>query len=123
MLIIKDNVYAYSGTLPQVKLSTKPMDLRMPPTEIELMAAGQMGGPLYPTNFIVDVKRREIINMSFGVAIQQWNRHNYADAVKLLLAHIEEYPTVLGRQKPAFMSAVTRNIMGVMPMPKSGSGG
>ncbi|MCI5159748.1 MAG: hypothetical protein D3906_15235, partial [Candidatus Electrothrix sp. AUS1_2] len=38
-----------ASRLPDVPLSTKPLDLSRTPTTEELMAAGQLGGQLFPT--------------------------------------------------------------------------
>jgi RHS repeat-associated protein len=56
------------------------------------MAAGQLGGPLYPTHEIEDKEKEKKINFSFGEAIQEWNKHEYKKAVKLFRKHIEDYP-------------------------------
>ncbi len=106
--------------VPEVKLSVKPLDLSRTPTTEEIMAAGQLGGQLYPTDDIQiedspspsdfahtnptlekggkggfleeKIKRNREINLSFGHAIQEWNKHNYKEAVKLFKKHMEEYP-------------------------------
>ncbi|MFO0753329.1 MAG: cysteine peptidase family C39 domain-containing protein [Thermodesulfovibrionales bacterium] len=74
------------------KLSLVPLNLSYPPSTEELMAAGQLGGHLYPTHQIDDEERERAINHSFGYAIQEWNKHNYKQAVTLLRKHVEEYP-------------------------------
>ncbi|MBI5057972.1 MAG: hypothetical protein HZB61_15285 [Nitrospirae bacterium] len=78
------------------------------------MAAGQLGGQLYPTDDIqldessllqstmaangnaVAVKeklaRNKTINLSFGQAIQEWNKHNYKEAAKMFKKHVQDYP-------------------------------
>jgi len=73
--------------------SVKPLNLhnRIPTTE-ELMAAGQLGGQLYPTHELRKENEQERVNLSFGRAIQAWNRHEYKKAVKLFKKHIEHYP-------------------------------
>src|ERR1700693_6309775 len=68
--------------LPQVKLSVKPLDLSKPVSRDDIMAAGQLGGQLYPTHELADKAREQEINNSFGAAIQEWNKHNYKNAVK-----------------------------------------
>ncbi len=107
--------------MPKVRHSVKPLDLSRPPTTEELMAAGQLGGELYPTEDIdvkdtpspssPPVKGGEIkplagegasskdkiihnreINLSFGHAIQEWNKHNYKEAVKMFRKHVQDYP-------------------------------
>ena len=81
-----------SQPLPQVKLSVKPLDLSQPPTTEEIMAAGQLGGQLYPTHEMADAQMEQAVNASFGAAMQEWNRHEYKKAVKLLRKHMKEYP-------------------------------
>lgn len=78
--------------LPQVNHSVKPLDLSRPVSREELMAAGQLGGQLYPTHDIPNNERGKEINGSFGVAIQEWNKHNYKFAVKLFNEHSQKYP-------------------------------
>jgi RHS repeat-associated protein len=56
------------------------------------MAAGQLGGQLYPTHGVKDKKREAKINHSFGHAIQAWNRHEYKKAVELFHGHVRDYP-------------------------------
>lgn len=80
------------SNIPQVALSVTPLDLTRPPTREEIMAAGQLGGQLYPTHEISDQKREEVINLSFGEAIQEWNRHEYKKAITMFRKHMEEYP-------------------------------
>ncbi|MBI4685142.1 MAG: hypothetical protein HY755_08070 [Nitrospirae bacterium] len=72
--------------------SVRPLDLTKYPTSEEITAAGQLGGPIYPTHEIQDKSRREVINLSFGKAIQEWNRHEYVTAVQLFQEHIQEFP-------------------------------
>ncbi len=77
------------------------------------MAAGQLGGQLYPTAEIPKVaqalrgvsnleglsaeevkkqlSRGQRFNLSFGMAIQAWNKHEYKKAAGLLKKHVEEY--------------------------------
>lgn len=94
--------------LPQVKLSTKSLDLSRTPSTEELMAAGQLGGALYPTEEVEleaesslrslapgykkQLERNRAINLDFGKAIQKWNKHEYKEAVKMFKKHVEEYP-------------------------------
>lgn len=56
------------------------------------MAAGQLGGQLYPTHSIAKKKRSGRINRSFGYAIQAWNDHDYPHAVRLFREHLRKYP-------------------------------
>lgn len=96
--------------IPKVRHSVKPLDLSKPPTTEELMSAGQLGGQLFPTSDIEikdknikllkikgakdteRINRNKAINLSFGHAIQEWNKHEYKKAVELFRKHIEEYP-------------------------------
>lgn len=36
--------------------------------------------------------RAQAINLDFGKAIQEWNRHNYSKAAKMLEKHVKDYP-------------------------------
>ncbi|HDH04974.1 MAG TPA: hypothetical protein ENH01_04575 [Nitrospirae bacterium] len=89
-----NNANAASG-IKKVRHSVKPLDLSRPPTTEELMAAGQLGGQLYPTGDI-EIEDKSIqnkaINLSFGRAIQEWNRHEYKKAVKMFKKHVKDYP-------------------------------
>ena len=78
--------------LPRVKLSVKPLDLSRQVTVEDLVAAGQLGGQLYPTHEMADKKKEKEIHNSFGEAIQEWNKHEYKKAIKLFRQHIEKYP-------------------------------
>jgi len=78
--------------LPQVRHSVKPLNLSRAPTTAELMAAGQLGGQLYPTHFLANKAREREINLSFGVAIQAWNMHEYREAVEMFRRHVAQYP-------------------------------
>ena len=69
--------------LPKVPLSVKPLNLSIPPSREEIMAAGQLGGQLYPTHEIQDKEKEKEINKSFAEAIQEWNNHEYKKAIKL----------------------------------------
>ncbi len=99
--------------LASVKLSTKPLDLSRTPTTEELMAAGQLGGQLFPTADITvageektnlseqaavqeqsqeQLLHHQAINLSFGKAIQAWNKHEYKEAVGMFEEHLREFP-------------------------------
>jgi hypothetical protein len=78
--------------IPKVLPSLKPLDLTRPPTNEEIMAAGQLGGQLYPTHEVEDKEKEKKINLSFGGAIDAWNRHEYKKAVTLFKKHLEDYP-------------------------------
>ena len=103
-----------AGPLRGVQPDLKPLDLSRPPSVEELMAAGQLGGRLYPTADIVtpdpkfprrtgnvgmplsqlpsNSELQQRINLSFGSAIQEWNRHHYAEAVTLFKKHLADFP-------------------------------
>jgi hypothetical protein len=49
--------------------SVKPLVLSRTPSNEELRAAGQLGGPLYPTRDMTDKAKEADINASFGEAI------------------------------------------------------
>ncbi|MCX5846294.1 MAG: cysteine peptidase family C39 domain-containing protein [Deltaproteobacteria bacterium] len=105
---------AMAGSLPQVRPNLTSLELSRPPTDEELMAAGQLGGQLFPTADLATeegvparsarrgaLSRRVTqalkdhhhrINLSFGKAIQEWNSHHYVKAVEMLKSHIAEYP-------------------------------
>lgn len=67
--------------LPSIKPSLKPLDLTSAPTTEELMAAGQMGDPLYPTQEIQNKGKEQVFNLSFGTAIQEWNKQEHNKSV------------------------------------------
>jgi RHS repeat-associated protein len=90
-LLIFSNLSAESK-IPKVRLSVKPLDLSRTPTTNELMAAGQLGGQLYPTNETKDKEKGKKMNLSFGKAIQEWNNHEYKKAIKMFKKHVEDYP-------------------------------
>jgi len=94
LLLVLSLVVAAEATpnLSKVKLSVKPLDLSRPPSTEEIMAAGQLGGALYPTHDIGDKEKEKKVNLSFGEAIQEWNKHEYKKAIKMFRKHIEEYP-------------------------------
>ena len=78
--------------LVDVRVSVRPLDLTRPPTTAELMAAGQLGGPLHPTRELPDKARERRANLDFGRAIQAWNDHAYPRAVTLFRRHIRRFP-------------------------------
>ena len=71
------------------------LDLSRPPTQAELIAAGNLGEPLTPTRsaepaVIADAATRmlqEKDNLAFGTAIQAWNQHRYKEAFELFEQH------------------------------------
>ncbi|UCD36021.1 MAG: hypothetical protein JSU90_04090 [Nitrospiraceae bacterium] len=89
-----------------VRHSLSALDLSVAPSTEELMAAGQLGGQLYPTEdgaggdaddgeipALAERRGREReINMSFGRAIEEWNRHNYRKAVTMFRQHVKQFP-------------------------------
>jgi RHS repeat-associated protein len=56
------------------------------------MAAGQLGGVLYPAHDLPDSIRAQAINLHFGTAMQAWNEHRYREAVALFRDHVAVYP-------------------------------
>lgn len=64
------------------------------------MAAGQLGGLLYPTedvlpNSPVSARQDDFLtsaNQSFGQAIEAWNRHQYKTAYRLFGEHVQAFP-------------------------------
>ena len=65
----------------------KSLDLSETPPTAALMAAGQLGGELYPTYVVEEKVKENTFNLSFGTAIQEWNKHSYEVAVNLLRTH------------------------------------
>jgi RHS repeat-associated protein len=76
----------------RVKPSVKPLNLTKAPSSRDLMAAGQLGGALYPTREVKTTGKTARINLSFGRAIQEWNRHEYRKAVQLFKKHVKDFP-------------------------------
>lgn len=74
------------------EISVRPLDLSRIPTTEELMAAGQLGGILYPTHQLRDQKKSEAARLDFGKAIEEWNKHNYTNAIVLFEKHIQQFP-------------------------------
>jgi hypothetical protein len=71
-----------------------------------------------------NIEREMLVNLSFGQAIQEWNKHNYKEAVNLFWKHVEDYPeTAPGYQKQCFISAVTPITMDVILKRKNSSDG
>lgn len=68
------------------------LDLSRPPSRAELVAAGQLGGPLSPTHQVSDRERERAMNLAFGRAIDAWNRHDWQTGLRLFAEHIEAYP-------------------------------
>jgi len=72
----------------KVRTTVKSLDLTRPPTTNELMAAGQLGGALYPTYDKKEGSSADAANLSFGRAMELWNRHEYREASRQLKRHI-----------------------------------
>ena len=76
------------------------LDLTRPPTEAELIAAGNLGEALTPTapadaDKAATPDARARIgrdNLAFGHAIQAWNSHRYGEAVELFRRHLLDFP-------------------------------
>jgi len=83
---------AGGNSLPKPRLSLKALDLSRAPTTKELIAAGQLGGPLSPTHTLSNKGREAKANLSFGKAMDAWNRHDYVRASGMLREHMEEFP-------------------------------
>ena len=71
----------------RVKTTVKPLNLDRPPSTEEIMAAGQLGGALFPTHDRPAGAARDAMNLSFGAAMEKWNRHEYRKASQLLRQH------------------------------------
>jgi RHS repeat-associated protein len=81
------------------KISLKALDLSRAPTEEELKMAGQLGSPLSPSRSAdptritgAGKRSQEDDNLLFGKAIQNWNQHNYPEALTLFGQHRQTYP-------------------------------
>lgn len=75
-----------------MRYSLKPLDVTHAPEDEKITAAGQLGGPLYPTFTMPNNAKHEEINLSFAKAIEKWNRHEYREATSLFRKHAEDYP-------------------------------
>jgi TolA-binding protein len=74
------------------RVSVQPLDVSRVPSTDELMAAGLLGGQLFPTHELKDQRRRDVGHRDFGKAIDDWNRHEYRTAVALFRRHLELFP-------------------------------
>lgn len=101
---------ADDAPLPAVKLAMTPLDLSQPLTAADMMAAGQLGGPLHPTFDLPDIRpaqlralsfspsaistfvRRDAMLREFGAAMNLWNAHEYRLAAEKLARYEEAYP-------------------------------
>ncbi|MEI7850320.1 MAG: RHS repeat-associated core domain-containing protein [Kiritimatiellales bacterium] len=77
---------------PHPRVSLKALDVSRAPTTEELVAAGQLGGALSPTHVMSDKSREAMVNLSFGKAMDAWNRHDYTNAAGMLRDHVKEFP-------------------------------
>ncbi len=68
------------------------LDLSHPPTTDAIMAAGQLGGALYPTHEWGEGSDVDAMNLLFGRAIELWNRHEYRQSAQLLKQYVKRYP-------------------------------
>jgi RHS repeat-associated protein len=73
-------------------VTVKPLNLSRPPTTTELISAGQLGGPLFPTHEPGDRIRYRAERWEFGKAIEEWNRHEYLKAAGMFRQYLRDYP-------------------------------
>ncbi|WP_444923581.1 RHS repeat-associated core domain-containing protein [Microbulbifer sp. DLAB2-AF] len=80
------------------RMSIQPMDLKRDLSREDLIAAGQLGGHLYPTeehessdDKVLKAKRQDM-RLKFGEAIQNWNHHEYKRAYQQFKTYAEDYP-------------------------------
>jgi TolA-binding protein len=86
-----------SPTLPLKKITVKSLDLNTPPKVAELMAAGQLGGPLFPTDDSwleeeISTPESKSMRLAFGQAINLWNKHEYDQAADLFGEYVNNFP-------------------------------
>lgn len=77
---------------PDHKTNTKGLNLSRAPETDELMSAGQLGGPLFPTHDLADKRRESVARWDFGRSIDEWNKHNYRQAVEMFRKHAKDFP-------------------------------
>src|SRR5262249_27633771 len=58
----------------------------------DLIAAGQLGGPLFPTHELKDKQRQRAAELDFGKGIEAWNKHEYQKSVAMFRKHAEQFP-------------------------------
>lgn len=95
-----EELLATQNSRPTLRTSLLDLDLSRPPSEKELIHAGQLGDPLSPTGLADPVKimdqaarlLQERDNLAFGKAIQSWNAHQYDAAVAMFAQHLEDFP-------------------------------
>ncbi|WOO42197.1 DUF6973 domain-containing protein [Rubellicoccus peritrichatus] len=81
------------------RITLRALDLTKIPCEKELRMCGQLGSPLSPTGNaeplkIRDPKKRKKQaedNWLFGYAMENWNKHDYKDAVEIFKEHRKEF--------------------------------
>lgn len=91
---------ATQNAMPSRDTSLTLLDLKRPPTEIELIKAGQLHGPLSPTRSADSQKLTDPVmrtqqdkdNLLFGQAMDAWNRNLYDNALPLFFKHLKEFP-------------------------------
>ncbi len=72
------------------RTSLKLLELSRAPAHEELIMSGQLGGNLAPTGPESDSTPED--RLSFGRAIDTWNRHDYKTSKALLKRHIQQFP-------------------------------
>jgi RHS repeat-associated protein len=100
ILVTPDEIARTAAAKPCAKTVITHLDLSRPPTEAELIAAGNLGEALTPTrpadppenSTLADKAKAHAVNLSFGHAIQAWNEHRYADAYRLFEQHLKDFP-------------------------------
>ena len=71
--------------------TVKGLDLSRAPSGEELMAAGQLGAPLFPTHDASETEREASARLAFGSAIEEWNKHEYSKAVRMLRQFVADH--------------------------------
>lgn len=92
---------ATQNAMPSRDTSLTLLDLKRPPTEAELIRAGQLLEPLSPTGPADPQKlgdpvmrtQQEKDNLLFGQAMNAWNRSLYDKAQSLFFKHLKEFPS------------------------------
>ena len=96
-----------------IKTSVQSLDLTKPPTTLDLMEAGQLGGQLDPTydmssaddvgladelmaalgfDYAKERLRQREMLIDFGVAIEEWNNHDYKSSYLKFEQYASDYP-------------------------------
>ncbi len=70
----------------------KGLDLAQPPSVAQIMAAGQLGGELYPTHAPADTPAAQQAGWEFARIIERWNRHEYREAVEAFRNYAATFP-------------------------------